>query len=131
MTKGVRVKAMGQLEAAVMQRLWDADHPQSVREVLEDLQRGRNIAYTTVMTVLENLHRKDLVDRHKEGRAFLYVPRLTREEHTAALMDDVLTSSTDRGLALVHFVGQLEPEELDQLRGVLDGLDHTPPTAER
>ena len=57
------MRQMGQLEAAVMHRLWDWDRPASVREVVDDLQRERKIAYTTVMTVLDNLHRKGLVHR--------------------------------------------------------------------
>ncbi|VXB26750.1 BlaI/MecI/CopY family transcriptional regulator [Nocardioides sp. AX2bis] len=121
------VKDLGQLEAAVMQRLWDWDRPTAVREVLEDLQRERPLAYTTVMTVLDNLHGKGLVRREKSGRAFLYVPATSREEHTAALLGQVLSSSGDRGSTLLHFVGQLDPAELAELRAALDGSGNSQP----
>ncbi|GAB3196671.1 BlaI/MecI/CopY family transcriptional regulator [Nocardioides hungaricus] len=118
------MRVLGQLEAAVMQRLWDADGPISVREVLEDLQRDRALAYTTVMTVMDNLHGKDLVRRHKEGRAYVYEPTMSREEHTAALLGDVLSASSDRSAALLHFVGQLDDDVLHDLRAALDrGVD--------
>ena len=66
------LRPFGELESAVMDRLWAADRPMSVREVLEDLRGERRLAYTTVMTVLDNLHRKGWVTRHQEGRAYLY-----------------------------------------------------------
>lgn len=55
------MRALGQLEAVVMERLWSYGRPVPVREVLVDLQRERSIAYTTVMTVMDNLHRKALL----------------------------------------------------------------------
>jgi len=111
---------LGQLEAEIMERLWSMDQPVSVREVVEDLQQERRIAYTTVMTVLDNLHRKGLVSRTKDGRAYRYRPMRSREEHTAALMEEILHSSEDRGTTLLHFVGQMAPEEVARLRAVLD-----------
>ena len=117
------VQRLGQLEAAIMQRLWDWARPASVREVLEDIRRGRDIAYTTVMTVLDNLHGKGFVTRHKEGRAYLYSAAVTREAHTAGLLDDVLAQSADRSAALLHFVGHLSAGELDDLRAALAESD--------
>lgn len=114
------MKALGQLEAAVMQRLWGASGPLTVRDVLEDLTKIRPLAYTTVMTVMDNLHGKGLVRRHKAGRAYLYTAALTREEHAAGLLDDVLASSADRSATLMHFVGHLSDEDIAELRAVLD-----------
>lgn len=116
------VRQLGQLEAVVMDRLWSWDHPAVVREVLEDLKRDRAIAYTTVMTVLDNLHRKGVVTREKVGRAYRYRPTYTREQHTATLMEQVLASSGDRGATLLHFVEQMQPEELAELRQALEGF---------
>lgn len=117
------MRQLGQLEAVVMQHLWAGDRALSVREVLEALQRDREIAYTTVMTVLDNLHSKGLVGRQKDGRAYLYFPTVTREEHTAGLLDQVLAQSPDRGAALLHFVGQMSEHELAELRSALDHRD--------
>jgi predicted transcriptional regulator len=117
------VRQLGQLEAVVMARLWAADRPVSVRDVVEDLRHDRTIAYTTVMTVLDNLRRKGMVTRTKHGRAYRYRPTLTREEHAAALMEQVLAGSDDRQATLLHFVEQITPLELEQLR---DALNATP-----
>ncbi|HEY6687628.1 MAG TPA: BlaI/MecI/CopY family transcriptional regulator [Propionibacteriaceae bacterium] len=114
------VRQLGQLEAVVMQRLWAADQPASVRDVVEDLRREREIAYTTVLTVLDNLRRKEMVSRTKDGRAYRYRPRLTREEHTASLMEEVLAGSENRQVTLLHFVAQMSPEEVARLRDALD-----------
>lgn len=105
-----------------MERLWSWDEPATVRQVLEDLQRGRSIAYTTVMTVMDNLHTKGVLSRRLDGRAYRYAPVRSREEHTAALMEEVLASSADPGATLMHFVGQMPPEEVARLRDALENL---------
>lgn len=107
-----------------MDRLWSWGHPVAVREVLEDLQRDRTLAYTTVMTVMDNLHRKGVLTRQKDGRAYLYRPAQSREQHTAAFMGEVLAGSTDREVTLLHFLEQIPPEEVARLRQALG--DHLP-----
>lgn len=116
------MKQLGELEAAVMQRLWQWQRPVPVREVLEDLQRERHLAYTTVMTVLDNLHGKGFVRRVKDGRAYLYSATMSREEHTAGMLDQVLAASADRGATLLHFVGHMSQEELAELRSALSSV---------
>ena len=111
---------LGHLEAAVMDRLWSRDEPLSVREVLEDLRAERPLAYTTVMTVLDNLHRKGIVIRQKSGRAYVYRPSRSREAHTADLMEQALSSARDRGSALLRFVEKMSSEEAEDLRRALD-----------
>ena len=106
-----------------MERLWSWERPVVVREVLEDLQRDRTIAYTTVMTVLNNLHRKGFVVREKNGRAYRYRPTHSREEHTATVLEQVLAGSGDRGAALLHFVEKMPADEIARLREGLDGFD--------
>ncbi len=103
-----------------MQRLWAWHRDVTVREVVEDLQRERPLAYTTVMTVLDNLHRKGLVRRTKEGRAFRYAAVESREAHTAALLEDVLGDADDRTATLLRFIDKLDPEEQAQLRRMLE-----------
>ena len=108
---------LGTLETEVMQRLWSAGRPMAVREVLDEL--GRELAYTTAMTVLDNLHRKGLVGRTKRGRAYVYTPTKSREERTAELMGEVLADAGDRGTALLRFVEQMSSEEVAELRELL------------
>ena len=98
-----------------MQHLWALGAPASVREVLDGLAPARPLAYTTVMTVLDNLHSKGLVRREKRGRAYAYVAATSREEHTAALIDDVLAESDDRTAALMHVVGRLSADDAARL----------------
>jgi len=114
------MRGLGELEAQVMDRLWSADAPQSVRQVLDALPQDRHRAYTTVMTVLDNLHRKGLAYRERVGRAWHYRPAQSREAHTAALMEDALATGGDRTAALMHFFEQLPPKEAQQLRALLD-----------
>ena len=52
------MRQFGELEAVIMNRLWARDRPALVREAVDDLQKDRQIAYTTVMTVMDNLYRR-------------------------------------------------------------------------
>jgi BlaI family transcriptional regulator, penicillinase repressor len=103
---------LGDLEREVMTRLWAAGEPLTVRQTHELLSRDRDLAYTTVMTVLDRLAKKGVVLQQKADRAYRYSPAQTREEMTAAVMLDALTASGDQDAALAHFVGQLPPEAL-------------------
>ena len=88
--------ALGDLEVQVMRRIWGRRGPVTVRDVLGDLQRDRNIAYTTVMTVMGNLEKKGWLRRHAEGRAYHYEPLVSAEEYGAGLLRQALEASTDR-----------------------------------
>ncbi len=118
---------LGDLERAVMEVLWRSGPTveMTVREVHEALVPGRDVAYTTVMTVLDRLARKDVVTQVRDGRAFGYRPRASRAELTAELMHEALADFTtdDRGQALVAFVGEASEADLAELRRALDGLD--------
>jgi predicted transcriptional regulator len=114
------VRRLGELEAAIMDRLWTWRRPATVREVLDDLRQTRPIAYTTVMTVMDTLHRKELLRRERDGRAYRYEAVLSREEHSAQLMQTVLSDSTDRTATLVSFFEQMSPVEATKLREALD-----------
>ena len=94
--------------------LWERYLPMTVREVHQELarERHRDLAYTTVMTVLDRLAKKSVVVQQKADRAYRYAPAQSREEMTAAVMLDALSASPDRDAALAHFVGALPPEAL-------------------
>ncbi|WP_104102935.1 BlaI/MecI/CopY family transcriptional regulator [Cryobacterium sp. M96] len=114
------VRPLGTLEQHVMDRIWSWGRPVAVREVLEDLQRERTLAYTTVMTVMDNLRRKGFLTREKDGRAYLYRPAQTREQHTAAFMGEVLAGGADTSVTFLHFLDHIPPEEVASLRLALD-----------
>ncbi len=102
-----------------MDRLWTWGRPATARDVLSDLNRSRPIAYSTVKTVADILFRKGMLRREKEGRAWVYEPTQTRQQYTASLMQDALGSSPDPAGALVSFVKQISPGEVDALRAAL------------
>jgi predicted transcriptional regulator len=108
---------LGELEAAVMDVLWRVPGPMKVRDVLDRLDRA--LAYTTVMTVLDNLHRKQWVERELHGKAYLYRPTMTREEAAARALREVLDASGDPHAVLMHFVASGSDEETDILRTAL------------
>ncbi|MER5602534.1 BlaI/MecI/CopY family transcriptional regulator [Streptomyces sp. NPDC002265] len=108
-------RPLGELEDAVMTRVWKWNRPVTVREVLEDLQRERTIAYTTVMTVLDNLHQKGWVRREAEGRAYRYEAVSTRAAYAAALMNDAWAQSDNAAAALVAFFGMMSDEQRQAL----------------
>ena len=103
--------ALGDLEVQVMRRVWARREPVTVRDVLGDLQADRNIAYTTVMTVMGNLARKGWLRRHADGRAYRYEPLVSAEEYSAALMRQALEATTDRSAVLMHFINDLSADE--------------------
>lgn len=98
-----------------MSRVWKWNRPVTVREVLEDLQKERSIAYTTVMTVLDNLHQKGWVRREAEGRAYRYEAVSTRAAYAAALMNDAWSQSDNPAAALVAFFGMMSEEQRQSL----------------
>jgi predicted transcriptional regulator len=114
------MRQLGELEAVIMDRLWEWRKPALVREVVDDLHGERPLAYTTVMTVMGNLHRKGWLLRQRDGRAWRYEPAGSRSGYTAALMSDALAASADRGTVLAHFVLQISPHDAELLQQALD-----------
>jgi len=112
-------RRLGELENEVMTRLWQWNRPVTVREVLEDLLQERELAYTTVMTVMDKLFQKGWLRREQDGRAFRYEPVSSREAYTAALMNDAWATSDNPAAALVHFFGMMSPEQQEALRDAL------------
>lgn len=103
-----------------MARLWAMGGQGTVREVLEQLREERKIAYTTVLSTMENLHRKGHLNREREGKAYRYRTSLSHAEHTAALMREALSlGEQDTAAVLTHFVGEMSPQELAGLKEVI------------
>jgi predicted transcriptional regulator len=102
-----------------MTRVWRWNRPVTVREVLEDLREERSIAYTTVMTVMDNLHQKGWLSRRQEGRAYRYEPVSTRAAYSAALMSEAWSASDNAAAALVEFFSRMTPQGTEALRDAL------------
>jgi predicted transcriptional regulator len=121
----MRIRGFGELEAVIMDRIWsrDPDGPlTTVREVFDELSAERNIAYTTVMSTMDNLHTKGWLARERDGKAYRYWPTLSREEHSARLMREALDGGGRPELVLHHFVEQIGVEESARLRDALRRL---------
>jgi predicted transcriptional regulator len=112
--------ALGPLELSVMEVVWQAGAC-NVREVVQQLDR--DLAYTTVMTTMDRLYKKGLLDRTKCDRAFIYSQRVSKDEWERQRTDDLLAGfltgeQPSRELllsCLVDAVGEHDPDLLDQL----------------
>jgi predicted transcriptional regulator len=113
------MRGFGELEVVIMHRVWDHVGPVTVRDLLDELQQERVIAYTTVMTTMDNLHRKGWLARVKEGKAYRYTATASREEYSARLMREALDGGGDTQAVLSHFVAQMDGEESELLRDVV------------
>lgn len=109
-----------------MTRVWQWNRPVTVREVLEDLQQERSIAYTTVMTVMDNLHQKGWVRREVDGRAYRYTAVSTRAAYSAALMNEAWSKSDNPAAALVAFFGMMSAEQREALQAAVQMVQDAP-----
>ena len=105
-----------------MHRVWDHDGPVTVRDLFDELLLTRPIAYTTVMSTMDNLHRKGWLARERDGKAYRYTAVASREEYSARLMREALAEAGDTETVLSHFVAQMDGGQAEALRAVLDKL---------
>lgn len=112
--------ALGSLEAQVMDVMWAAGRPLTVRDAMEALNADRSpaLAYTTVLTVMQRLASKGAMTRAVRGRGHVYEPAVADE--AALAVRDVLHAYGDA--AVTHFMGQAaaDPELRERLRALMD-----------
>lgn len=115
-------RVLGELETAVMELLW-RESELTVCQVEERLQQRRQIAHTTVLTTLDRMHRKGYLTREKQGKAFVYAPRYSREEFERGLAQEVLGALLGQFTqpALSTFVDLIAADEsrLDELEALI------------
>src|SRR4029453_1733419 len=85
---------LGPLEWRVLEALWERADAASVRDLHPQFSE---MAYTTLMTTLDRLHRKGVLTRTKQGRAFLYQPLHTRAEFESARAADAFRVALEGG----------------------------------
>jgi predicted transcriptional regulator len=112
---------LGELERAIMEVLWQSPDPMTVRQVGICLT-DRDLAHTTVMTVLDRLTKKGFVRRQRAGRAWRYRPAESREAYVAELMLTALDQTGDRQAALTRFARSVSGSEAHALRVALEAL---------
>ena len=106
--------SLGALERTVMNLAWERAEI-SVREACERL--GSSVAYTTVMTTMDRLFKKGLLDRRKVGRAFVYRARATRQELENAILSSLVDAVSDQDRALLDELERLIREKRRSLAG--------------
>jgi predicted transcriptional regulator len=117
--------SLGELERRVMDLLWAQGESLSAYDLQSRLAQpeasGRELAATTILTVLSRLENKNFVTRERESRPHRYRAAAGREAHMADLMHEVLGGANDRTAVLERFVGQVSNEEAETLRRILAG----------
>lgn len=120
--KGLELR-LHELEAAIMDIVWSKKLSAfAVSDVLAGLEKHREIAYTTVMTVVSRLHTKGLLSRERDGKRYIYSPKLTREAFLEATAREVLDRavSGERAIAmLAEKVSIASAGELDNLEALI------------
>lgn len=118
---------LGEAELAVMRVLWD-EGQLTVRDVMNRLhERGRPVAYTTVLTFLSRLEQKGVVASDKRDTAYVYRAKISRESVSASRIK-VLVNQLYDGAAAPMLLQLIEnekfsSEEIAQLRKLIDDLD--------
>ncbi|MBH0007802.1 BlaI/MecI/CopY family transcriptional regulator [Salinibacterium sp. SWN1162] len=119
------MNSLGELERSVMDLLWASAEGLSAYDVQAELAgpdgTGRELAATTILTVLSRLEKKNFVVRERDLRPHRYRAASGRESHMADLMHEVLGGANDRTAVLERFVGQVSNEEAETLRRILAG----------
>jgi predicted transcriptional regulator len=113
-------KLVGPLEAELVRAAWAAGEPVSVRRLLEGINERRSpqLAYTTVMTVMNRLVAKGVVRRHKEGRGYLYEP--VASDPAGLAVRGVLRDFGDAAIAHLAEEARGDPKVLRRLQRLLD-----------
>lgn len=113
------MRSFGQLENDVMRVVWERGEPITTREIADILNKSRDLAHTTILTVAERLREKGWLTRQRQGRSYYYSACITADDYSAQLMSQVLDAAPDRPAALLRFAGQLDAHEAAALREAL------------
>lgn len=114
---------LGQLQRAVLQVLWDRGES-SVQDVVDRLASSRPLAYTTILTTLQNLEKAGWVTHTRRGRAYAYSPTRTRLQAGSSSLRSFVKRvfAGDAGLLFQTLIEQehLSQDELTRLRAMID-----------
>jgi predicted transcriptional regulator len=122
-TKDGLVKVLGPLETEIMRIIW-RDERNTVKKVHRKLSQNREIAYTTVMTTMSRLADKGVLNRHREGLAYVYTPAIKEEEFVTLVvqqvMDGLLDDYSDTAINyMVEYLSHHDRSKLEQLQRTL------------
>ena len=112
-----------ELELEILKVVW-RDGPCTVRQVRDALAEFRDLAYTSVMTVMNIMTRKKYLTRHKDGRSYMYSPRVAEAETKQGLLGDVVERAFDGSARAVMLslleLGDIGEAELGELRAIIE-----------
>jgi len=122
--------ALGKLEREVLEQIWRYEREVSVRDIVRALDE--RIAYTTVMTTLDRLYKKKLLQRRKDGRAFLYTATIERDNFDHGIKADVIDGLLGDGAdgiqpvlaCIVDTISERDREFLDELERLVQEKKH-------
>lgn len=123
--EGVK-KALYDLEAEIMELVWSLGSGFfTVRDVLNDLNKKKKIAYTTVMTTIDRLRRKGLLDRNKNGKTYFYAVKITKKDFLGHITDNIISSLPEKFNEplfshFVRIISKSDVEQLDKLEKLLE-----------
>lgn len=126
-----RLNELGAAELEVLKALWDIG-PATVRQVLNHLhERGRRVAYTTVLTFLTRLEQKGFAASNKSGLAYVYRARVSKERVSRSRLRSLVEQLYDgaAGPLVLQLMKseRLTPEEIDELQRLIEKLDEKTP----
>jgi predicted transcriptional regulator len=118
-------KVLGSLESEVMDTVWRKDCEVCVRDIYEDLALKREIAYTTVMTIMARLAEKNILVKRKEGNTSFYLPAMSRDEFTQSVVGSVVDGLLEdfAEATLSHFLTRVrhnDRETIEKLEKLLE-----------
>ncbi len=122
--KQITGKVLGELESEIMEIIWSGKDALAVKDITEILNKKRQIAYTTVMTIMGRLANKGLLVRHLQGTSYLYKPKFSREQFVAKAVHNIFSStvSTLGEEVLTHFIKEIQknsPKKRQELLKIL------------
>lgn len=104
----IGISGIGKLEADIMNIIWKSEKSVTVRDVYEELRKKRKIAYTTVMTVMNNLSEKKLLNQDRAATAYVYTATKTNIEVATSIVDNVVEKILNGSVAplVSYFTGK-------------------------
>jgi len=117
------VKVLGPLETEIMQILWQEERS-TVKKVHRKLSSQREIAYTTVMTTMSRLAEKGVLNRHREGLAYVSNPAISEEDFVTMVvhqvLDGLLDDYSDTAIEyMIDYLSRNNPAELKRLQSAI------------
>lgn len=117
----MKTKLLGNLETQVMDIVWQAPDSVSVRDVISILKKKRKIAYTTIMTIMTRLVKKDILVRKRYGLSYRYEPRISQERFIEKSVHLIFTATVSSlgNEAVAHFVKEIKKLSTQKRRELL------------